>query len=146
MAFALMARYSTQVVFIPIGWPWHPNIYGGMRQWMFSHVKDYAAFNRGNACIPAWIDPTDDLLASMNELAFRTGVYTARPAYRENLLSQQYNPMDPGLEISYKAPGFFVSKANVFVVDYLSFFVAAMIELVCVLVIMYTFYGWWRLG
>lgn len=148
IAFALIARYATIVQFIPIAWPYHPNIYGvtGLTPWMFSHIRDYIAFNRGNACIPAWIDPSDDLLAGMNELAFRIGVHTSRPAFRENLLSQQYNPLDPGVEISYRAPGTFVSKVNVFEVDYLFFFGAATVELICVLVILYTYNGWWRLG
>lgn len=82
----------------------------------------------------------------MNELAFRIGVHTARPEYRENLLSQQYNPTDPGIEINCTATGISISDVNVFEVDYLFFFGAALIELICVLVIMYTFYGWWRLG
>lgn len=145
LAYAGSIRYDTQVVYMPIGWPHHPNIIG-LKPWMLSHTVDYIAFNRGNACIPAVVDPFDDLMSGMNELAFRIGIHTARPEFREEILSQRFTPLDPAAEIAYAASGILVSSVNVFKVDYLLFFGAALVQLVCTLVIMYTFYGWWRLG
>lgn len=145
VVFVGSARYSTRTTFLPIAWPYHPNI-GDVSPWMHSHTVDYIDFNRGNACIPAWIDPFEDLMSGLNELAFRIGVHTARRDFRTELLSQKYTPLDPGVQIAYPAPGVLVSNVNVFKVDYLFFFGAALVQLVCVLVIMYTFYGWWRIG
>lgn len=148
IVFALSNEWLTsQVWFVPIAWPYHPDVVG-MSSLSLRYIKDYIAFNRGNACLPHFIDPWDDMVAGLNELAFRIGVHVSRSDFRAELTSNQYLALDEGIAdaISYKADALFTSFTNVYVVDYWFFFGAALIQVICVSVIMYTFYGWWRLG
>ena len=81
-------------------------------------------------------------MASLNEIMFRTGVYTAQK-YNETHLKSR---IDDGLEIRVNATGTPLSPVNVFHSDFGYFAGAAAVELFSILAILFTFYGWWNLG
>lgn len=54
--------------------------------------------------------------------------------------------MDPGLEYNYTVEGVRVDEVTVYSSDTGYFAGAATIELFTILIVLYTFYGWWRLG
>ena len=108
----------------------------------FQHMSNFKAWNDNEDCAPAWTDPRNDLLAALNEIMFRVGVYTAQN-FNETYLKTR---IDPGLEVSYNTTGVPLTAVQVFHTDFAYFIGAAVVELVCILTIMYTFYGFWRLG
>lgn len=55
--------------------------------WAMQQTSNFEKWNRGIECAPAWIDPRDQVMAWLNEVMFRTGVYTAQ-AYSENELQE----------------------------------------------------------
>ena len=83
-------------------------------------------------------------MADLNELMFRTGVHAARQ-YKHNT-SHLKARMDSGLEINYNVTGMLKSPINVFKSDLSYFAGAATVQLFTILVILFTYYGFWRLG
>lgn len=71
-----------------------------------------------------------------------TGVYTAQH-YNESYIKSQ---IDDGLEINYNITGTPLSTVPVFETDFAYFAAAAAVEVFCIVVILYTFSGFWRLG
>ena len=108
----------------------------------FQHMSNFKAWNDNEDCAPAWTDPRNDLLAALNEIMFRVGVYTAQN-FNETYLKSR---IDPGLAVNYNTTGIPLTAVQVFHTDFAYFIGAAVVELVCILTIMYTFYGFWRLG
>lgn len=54
--------------------------------------------------------------------------------------------MDPGLKSSHSIVGTRVDAIPVYSSDFSFFAGAATFELFTILIVLYTFYGWWRLG
>ncbi|KAK5174063.1 uncharacterized protein LTR77_001143 [Saxophila tyrrhenica] len=134
----------------------------------FGHLTNYVDWDYQNACAPAWSDPRDDAMAILNEMMFRksraaggqysdfldlglttcasrnpgTGVYTAQH-YDESWLKSR---IDDGWDIHYDITGTPVSEINVFQSNFTYFVGAAVVEILCILAILYTFWGFWNLG
>ncbi|KAI9695641.1 MAG: hypothetical protein M1820_008488 [Bogoriella megaspora] len=108
----------------------------------FQMTENYEAWDNEIDCAPAWKDPTQTILATLNELMFRTSIYTAS-AFNESYL---HPLIDEGLNISATVQGTRIDPVNVFHVNYYYFLAAALVEFISVLLIFITFHGWWRLG
>jgi hypothetical protein len=93
-------------------------------------------------CIPEFSDPRDDIMARLNELMFRLGVHYGSVASQAELDSY----LDEGVSISNNITGVTISSVNVFKTDFAYFAGAAIIELFTIIVILFTFWGWWNLG
>lgn len=76
---------------------------------------------------------------------FRTGVYFAQlPGMNNpNYLSRR---LDPGLSANHTVVGKRTDQVTVYLSDFNYFAGAATVELFTILIVLYTFYGWWRLG
>jgi hypothetical protein len=120
-----------------------PAMYPAPNQYVFQHLTNYAQlYGPDHDCAPSWKDPRDEVMAALNELMFRTGLYTAKQynrTYLELLL-------DPGLEIEYKVEGTQIGNVEVFQSDMAYFAGAAVVELIAMLAILLTYYGWWEFG
>ncbi|KAL9094281.1 MAG: hypothetical protein Q9165_003421 [Trypethelium subeluteriae] len=114
----------------------------GYNAFSYKMITNENAWDDETDCAPAWKDPTAEILVALNDLLFRTSVYTAQ-AYNETYLKAR---MDPGMNVSSTVQGIRHDPVNVFHVNYYYFLAAALVQLISVLLIAYTFYGWWRLG
>lgn len=81
-------------------------------------------------------------MVGLNELMFRTGLYTTHTKSEAWLKSR----MDDGLEIHTNVTGVPESPVDIFKSDFHYFAGAAAIELFTIVEILFTFEGWWRLG
>lgn len=139
------AQFGTIEGFIPPSTPGgQVDLALGDQSWFaFQHIANYQRVtDYKNACGSNWIDPMPDVMANLNEIMFRTGVHTAR-VYNETWLKSR---IDDGLEIYYNVSGMHQSPVNVFESDFNYFAGAAAVELFSILAILFTYYGWWRLG
>jgi hypothetical protein len=93
-------------------------------------------------CVPGFSDPRPEVMRALNELVFRTGVYTALN-YDDDFFAKY---LDDGLQVHYNITGQTRSSVNVFHSDFHYFAVAAAVQLFTLLVILGTFWDWWRLG
>ena len=110
-------------------------------QWIpLQYITNYKAWDNTVACAPAFRDPRDDMMAALNELMFRTGVFAAQSS------NSSFLQMDAGLTAYYSTMGKALSPINVFESDFAYFAGAAAVEGSCILAILFTFYGWWHLG
>ena len=112
---------------------------GGAAWLGFGYETNYDDHNN---CAPSWNDPRDSIMIVANELMFRSGLYASQ-RYNDGLLQSR---MDEGLAIHTNVTGKVTSPVNVFAVDYRFFAAAAAIELFTIVVILFTFYGFWLLG
>jgi hypothetical protein len=86
--------------------------------------------------------PDGVLIEDGSRLMFRTGVYSAAHYSRMEL-----SPLlDHGVSLQQNVTGFPAASVSVFHSNFSFFAGAAAVELSTVIVIMYTFYGFWRLG
>lgn len=108
---------------------------------IYEYIANYDEWSNGEACAPRWSSPQDDILAAANEMMFRVGYQTV----------QQYDAswfegkLDPGVITRHNVTGTPISPINVFVTDYRYYAGAVVLEVVTILAILVTFYGWWRL-
>lgn len=103
----------------------------------YQHMTNYERWDNVEDCAPAWEDPFDTFLANMNELMFRTGVHVAK-VYNETYLKSM---IDEGLEINYNTTGTVISPVNVFESNFHFFAAAASVQMISILVLLFTFYG-----
>lgn len=76
---------------------------------------------------------------------FRTGVdYAQNPAINNPADLEQR--LDAGLKVKYTITGTTIGEVTVYSSDFNYFAGAAAVELFTILIILYTFFGWWRLG
>lgn len=54
--------------------------------------------------------------------------------------------LDPGLEVNYTVKGIRTDEVTVYVSNFSYFAAAAIVELFTISIVLYTFFGWWRLG
>lgn len=130
--------YSTVQGLIPSRTPGDTPELAGPFTWpVFEHITNWDAWNNLQDCAPAFSDPREQILASLNEIMFRTGVYVAQN-YDEMWLKDR---MDDGLESHYNVTGTPLTPVNFFEADLTYFFAAAVVEVLTVVAILYTFYG-----
>ncbi|KAK5168607.1 uncharacterized protein LTR77_005916 [Saxophila tyrrhenica] len=123
--------------------PSRPGLSPNPSLYTFQHITNYAEMFSSDAdCAPAWRDPRDGIMAKLNELMFRTGVYVAQH-YDDDYLRPL---LDEGLESNSTVPGSLISPVEVFHSDMSYFAGAAAVQLLAILAILVTFYGWWDLG
>ena len=79
---------------------------------------------------------------ALNRLCFRTGVYTAQNQDASYLESH----LDDGLQVQSTMIGKTISAVNVFHSDLQYFAATAAVQLLTVLVILMTYWQWWKLG
>ena len=81
-------------------------------------------------------------MAGLNELMFRIGVYAANSydhAFLEDLL-------DPGVITNYTTNGMLHTPKAVFKSDFTFYYSAVALEVLTIMLVLSTFYGYWRLG
>ncbi|KAL9070886.1 MAG: hypothetical protein Q9157_005662 [Trypethelium eluteriae] len=108
----------------------------------FDMTTNYEAWDNQTDCAPAWKDTTQQILTTLNELMFRTSIYTAA-TFNESYLKSL---IDEGLNVSTTVHGKRIDPVNVFQVNYYYYLAAALIEFLAAFVIFIAFHGWWRLG
>jgi hypothetical protein len=91
-------------------------------------------------CQYNWKDPTDDVLAAMADIMFRTAV---RVANDTNLLP---NPTENNFLTNRKLEGFAIGSQNVFKTHYPFLAAAAAVMALGILAVLPTFHGFWRPG
>ncbi|KAK5163275.1 uncharacterized protein LTR77_010861 [Saxophila tyrrhenica] len=109
-----------------------------------SHGTSYMQFMRADpvsACGVSFDDPYDTVVQSLNSLMFLTGMVAGRedPSFLRHAL-------DPGLEVNTTTTGYRQGEHNVYRIDFVFFFAAVMVDLVCMAFILPTYWGWWRIG
>ena len=108
-------------------------------------VPDLEGFFESNDnCLPVLKDPFPDIQVGLNEIMFRAGIWAA--ANYNNNRTALAPLLDAGIETYYNTTGTRIDAQNVFISVYWYFLGAALINLVTIMVIVCTFYGWWRLG
>ena len=92
-----------------------------------------------NYC-PSFRDPQKDVLQSLNRLMIYAGAFMARKSdfALQTSGSDLVSHMDPGLAIYNNVTGHIVGNHNVFTTDYWYFVGAAIVELVCIALILPT--------
>ena len=138
-----MSEYEAAVAIEPptsAGWL---NIGAVSQSWfLFQHITNYKQYATQRACSYKWKDPRPAAMAGINELMFRTGIYVANTYNTTYLLSQ----LDPGLSAHYNTTGSNATPATAFGFAPVFFFAAASIEMVTIVLVASTFFGFWRLG
>lgn len=88
-------------------------------------------------------DPQPDVIASLNTAMIYFGAFTAKSS-RDDLRQR----LDSGLldNVNTTVTGQVVGEHNVFYSNYWWFFAATIVEVVCILTLVPTYWGWWRLG
>jgi hypothetical protein len=119
-----------------------PNLSPAPNQYIFQQMTNFAAMSRGEACAPSWKDPRDGVMADLNALLFRIGLFTA-----QNYDRQYLEPLlDEGVRINRTVQGSIISPVEVFDSNMSFFAGAACVQLGTIVLILFTFYGWWDIG
>lgn len=133
---------NTVTLALPDSKPRWPPIVNWFSAWfLYRHITNYPQADKGSACTYAWRDPRSEIMSNLNELMFRTGVYLGS---HRDVLTGSY-PLDPGLVTDYAVNGTLRTPLLVFATDFPYFYGAAALQTLTVLVVLFTFYGFWRL-
>ncbi|KAF2484919.1 hypothetical protein BDY17DRAFT_93733 [Neohortaea acidophila] len=86
-------------------------------------------------------DPFDPMVRALNTLAVYFGAAAAleTPEYLEGRL-------DPGISTENAVIGSVLGNVSVYHTDYWFFLGAAVLEVICIILILPTYWGWWQLG
>ncbi len=87
-------------------------------------------------------DPSNNILQSLNRLMFYMGAHVAQ--VKDKAFFETY--IDPGLDVNTTITGLLDTQEEVYKTDLIWFLAAAVIEGVCILLVLITYNGWWRLG
>jgi hypothetical protein len=110
---------------------------------VFRHITNYdRMITQPTDCSPNWKDPREGVMAKLNEFMFRTGVYTAQHYGKDYLRSR----LDHDVELESSVEGMIVSPVEVFNSNMSYFAGAASVQLLAILAILITFWGFWDLG
>jgi hypothetical protein len=109
---------------------------------LFQHITNYEQYAKQEACSYAWKDPRPAAMAGMNELTFRTGLFTAN-TYNDTYLRTL---LDPGLTTHHNTTGSNETPCTVFQFNPAFFAAAAALQLLTIALVASTFFGFWRLG
>ena len=109
-------------------------------QWI---IQDKTAVESHNGACETYRDPLSDVMASLNTAMVYNGAFAAK-ASRDDLRGN----LDPDLldSVNTTVIGQVIGQHNVFHSNYWWFFGAVVVELVCILTLIPTYWGWWRLG
>ena len=118
------------------------NIYNSETWFEYQHTTNYQQYNNHKACTYTWRDPRPAVMAGLNELMFRTGVHVAN----NYDLSSLKRRLDPGVQMKYNVTGKLQSPVEVFKSDFPFFVAAAAIQQLTIVLVLSTFWGYWRLG
>ncbi|CAK4034145.1 Hypothetical predicted protein [Lecanosticta acicola] len=99
-------------------------------------------FYAGDDCAPSWNNPMSDITATLNDVMFRTAVHAASELPEAELLDL----IDPGLEVDQEVQGLRVDAQPIFKTRWPFFWAAASVQLVCVLLVLVTYWDYWKLG
>ena len=88
-------------------------------------------------------DPTATVRGGLNELAFRVGAKCAVEMLRHTTLKAT---LDPGVETMQRVVGFQSGTHSVYKTDFIYFICAALLEVVCITMILPLYWDFWRLG
>lgn len=90
---------------------------------------------------PSYVDLLDFMMNEINKLMFYVGAAAAQE-------DQEYLEanLDPGLSAQSTVPGRLAGTVTVFHTDYWFFLGAAIVEVVCIALVLPTYRGWWRIG
>jgi hypothetical protein len=109
---------------------------------LYQHATNNEQYNKQQACTFAWKDPQPAVMAGLNELMFRVGVYVA-DNYDHSFLKDR---LDSGVQTNYTVTGTLQSPVEVFKSDFAYFVAAAAIQQLTIVLVLSTFWGYWRLG
>ena len=90
----------------------------------------------------SFIDAKDYALRQLNSIMFEAGVVAAQTENASYIQSL----MDPGLQVNSVVTGYVEGEHNVFHTDLHWFLAAALVEGICIALILPTYWGWWLLG
>lgn len=116
---------------------------GHLKPWIQggTSVQSYQ-IDDGDFLCPSFRDPREFIVAGLNKLMFYAGGMLASK-YDASYLEDR---MDDGLTVQKTVEGYLEGNHNVFDTNYSYFAAAAVIELVCIVLIAPTYWGWWNLG
>lgn len=86
-------------------------------------------------------NPQPDVLADLNKMM----VYAGLVASREDA-SYLADRLDPGLHVNTTITGQLIGDHSVFLTQYKYFVAALLVEVICIALIIPTYYGFWMLG
>lgn len=95
-----------------------------------------------------YTDPFEDLLDSLNRLAFRTGARSVQDFERGSgtALGGFAGLLDPGQSTQQTVSGYKTGSWNAYETNFAWFYGATAAEVLCILLILPTFWGWWKIG
>lgn len=105
--------------------------------------RRYASPIPGDPCV-AYSDPKIDVMRSVNKVMVYTGMYAARHPNDWGVNSMR--TMDPGLSAQATVMGSREGNENVYAANLKWWVAAAIVETVCIALILPTYMGWWKLG
>lgn len=122
---------------------WSNTVYGGLTLPLFT---DYGG---SSGTCQSYFDPRDEIVESLNKLMFYAGAQAAsgfEPSLGDWSAAEIESNMDPGLPIHTDTWGYIRGSHNVFHTNFHWFIGAAIAEMVCISLVLPTYWGWWRLG
>ena len=139
VAQAFLYKWSTSLALIPVG--------EDSQQWIAgTAVQSYMYYPRNEFC-PSTLDPWEDAMKSLNSLMFYGGVAAVRQDWAHWGKNVTWKPhMDPGLEFHTPVTGYIKGTQSIYHTNLSWFLAAAIVEGVCIALILPTYMGWWRLG
>ena len=108
---------------------------------MSKYINDSTSHSGANTC-QSYLDPQPDVMQSLNLLMFTMGGFFAQE--RDSQYFQEH--LDPGLSTHTNVTGYLQGVHNVFHTAYGWFIAAALVELTCILLVLPTYWGWWKIG
>lgn len=114
-----------------------PNIY-----------RAFTDLDTSKQCTWSYGDPQTAVLHDLNKLMFMTGGGAASGSLgpTTSTVASVRSHMDPNLPIETTTKGYIQGSHEVFRTNLRWFGAAAVIELVCIALILPTYFGWWRFG
>ena len=131
-------KYSAAVCYFTTdGIPWEAS-YGDDTTYLYLNTSSLSASNH----CASYLDPQKHVVRDLNKLMFHLGA----AAMSEESASHLQSHLDPGLPLHTKTTGHLQGSHNIFHTNLHWFGAAAVIELLCIVLVIPTYYGWWRLG
>lgn len=130
-----LVEWQSGVTYAPLAGTIQITLWGSVAYQRYVHYKK-------NEFCTQMKDPRKDVIKSLNKLMFYTGA--AAVAVRDESYLRSH--MDPGLEFNTTVDGYLQGHRNVYHTDLFWFLAAAIVEGLCITLILPTYIGWWRLG
>ena len=114
-------------------------VYGYQFLGLNTFAMGYVDNLEADDCQRAWRDPTDDIMASLNEIVFRISL-------NQTHVNATANAMDNGWSQSQDLEASHVQSVTVFETWYAPVWVAILLMILGVISVFCTFLEWWKLG